>query len=384
MKVAVVGDASSYARALNKASGETASFGSSLAKLGKTAALVAGAAGLGALAVTLKVGISEWTDATKVAAQTGAVLKSTGGAANVTAKHVDDLATSILNYSGIDDEAVKSGENMLLTFTSIRNEIGKGNDIFDQATKAVTDMDVAMTHGNSTQESLSKTAILVGKALNDPVKGATALRRVGVQLTQQQQDQIKAFVKSGKIMEAQKIIVHELGREFGGSAKAIGDTLPGKLNILKESFKNLAGSMVGNLIPAFTKILTSFTGLIGRLSAAQGFKAKIVVAAQFVWHGLEAGVNTLRKEFSDLLFGSFQKGGGVGPEGIKFDRGSSRSIGRRYGKASPSICRSCSPRCILRFRTPTGTPSACRSARSSRRASSLPPTYPPNSLSSCI
>jgi hypothetical protein len=57
---------------------------------------------------------------------------------------VDDLANSISKYAGIDDEAIASGENMLLTFTNVRNEVGKGNDIFDQATKAATDMSVAL------------------------------------------------------------------------------------------------------------------------------------------------------------------------------------------------------------------------------------------------
>ena len=33
---------------------------------------------------------------------------------------------------------------MLLTFKNIRNETGKGNDIFTQATKADADMSVAM------------------------------------------------------------------------------------------------------------------------------------------------------------------------------------------------------------------------------------------------
>jgi hypothetical protein len=53
----------------------------------------------------------------------------------VTAKQVDQLANSMMMKTGIDDEAIKSGENMLLTFTNIRNEVGKGNDIFNQTTK---------------------------------------------------------------------------------------------------------------------------------------------------------------------------------------------------------------------------------------------------------
>ena len=53
----------------------------------------------------------------------------------MTANHVDGLATSLMRVSGVDDEAIASGQNMLLTFKKIRNETGKGNDIFDQATE---------------------------------------------------------------------------------------------------------------------------------------------------------------------------------------------------------------------------------------------------------
>jgi phage-related minor tail protein len=159
--------------------------------LAKAGVLAAGAAGVGGLFVTLKAGISEFTQSTKVAAQTAAVIKSTGGAANVTAKHVDSLATSIMKYSGIDDEAIKSGENMLLTFKNIRNEAGKGNDIFDQSTKILTDMSVALG-GDA-----SKNAIRLGKALNDPVKGVTALTKVGVTFSDAQKKTIKSMVDMG-------------------------------------------------------------------------------------------------------------------------------------------------------------------------------------------
>ena len=48
---------------------------------------------------------------------------------------------------------------------------------------------------------------MVGKALNDPLKGLTALSRIGVQFTAQQQEQIKAMVEVGDVAGAQKIIL---------------------------------------------------------------------------------------------------------------------------------------------------------------------------------
>lgn len=198
LEVEIIGDASSLQRALRTAETSTSRFGSALLLLGKSAAISAGAAGLTGLYVALKRGYGEYTEQQTVAAQTNAVLKSTGAVANVSAQGVGNLATSLSNLSGIDDETIQAGENMLLTFRKISNQTGKGNDIFNQATKAITDMDVAMSHGNVTTENLSKTAILVGKALNDPLTGLTALRRVGVTFSQQQRDQIKALLDTGK------------------------------------------------------------------------------------------------------------------------------------------------------------------------------------------
>ncbi|HEX8348829.1 MAG TPA: hypothetical protein VF598_02630, partial [Hymenobacter sp.] len=55
---------------------------------------------------------------------------------------------------------------------------------------------------------------------NDPVKGITALTRVGVTFTEQQKEQITQMVKAGNTAGAQKLIIAELNKEFGGSAEA--------------------------------------------------------------------------------------------------------------------------------------------------------------------
>lgn len=235
---------------------------------------------------TLQVGTAEFMEQQKVAAQTGAVLKSTGGIANVTAKQMNSLSTALMKKSGVDDEAIQSGQNLLLTFTKIRNETGKGNDIFDQATVATLDLSVAMG------KDLNSSAILVGKALNDPVKGATALSRAGVQLTKGQKDQIQAFVDSGRVLEAQKIILGELTTQFGGSAEAAGKTLPGQLNILKQTFSNLAGDLVGRFLPSLTNVATRLTEFIGQFAAAPTLQAKIKLVVgsigSITWRGISS------------------------------------------------------------------------------------------------
>ena len=239
-------------KGLGEAERSAEGTGKKLKGMGRMAVAAAGAAGLAALVGTLKIGVDEMSEAAKVGAQTEAVLKSTGGAAKVSAGHVADLAGALMEKSGVDDEAIQSGENLLLTFTNIRNGVKKSDKVFDQTTKTMLDMSVAL--GQDTKTS----AIQLGKALNDPIKGVTKLQKVGVTFTDAQKEQIKTLTESGDTMGAQKVILQELQREFGGSAEAAGKTLPGQIAILKESFNNLAGDLVKTLVPALQKITGFF------------------------------------------------------------------------------------------------------------------------------
>jgi hypothetical protein len=251
---------------------------SGMRRVGRAAG-VAGAAIAAGLGLAVRAGVKEMIEAQKVTAQTNAVIKSTGGAANVSAAQVDKLAESLMLKSGVDDEAIKSGANLLLTFTNIRNEAGAGNDIFNQTTKATLDLSVAMG------KDLNTSALLVGKAMNQMtinsqgnVAGFMALRRVGVQFTAEQMQMAAQMIESGNIMGAQKILLQELQTEFGGSAEAAGKTLGGQLSLLREQFSNLMAEIVEAVLPAFTKFLAIVLKAVGFLKEHTTF-AKILVVA---------------------------------------------------------------------------------------------------------
>lgn len=203
------------------------------------------AAGVAAMGAIGKVGFGELKDASAGLAQTNAVLKSTKGVAKVTAREVDKLASSIQRYSGQTDDSIRTNANLLLTFTNVRNEAGRGNDIFSQAVKVFADMKQADPSASIKQ---------LGKALNDPLKGITALTKVGVVFTDQQKKTIKSLVESGKTLDAQKIILAELNTEFGGSAKAFGASIPGSIERAKRSFEDFAESGVKAALPAILMI----------------------------------------------------------------------------------------------------------------------------------
>lgn len=269
-------DDSKLSKGLGNAENKSHKFFGGLGRAGKVAA----AGGLLALGVVAADLVSDFLDDAKAAAQTEAVLKSTGAVANVTADHVQKLATSIRDKSGIDDAAIVSGQNMLLTFTKVRNEVGKGNDIFDQATMATANVSAALG------KDMPAAAMLVGKALNDPIKGMTAMGKAGIQFTQAQKDSIKAMVESGDTMGAQKIILGELETQFGGSAAAAGATFGGQLRIIKGQLEDAGGVIIGKLMPYLMQFLafvisnmptivatfsTVFSAIGSIISAAVGF-----------------------------------------------------------------------------------------------------------------
>src|SRR3990167_5858648 len=179
---------------------ESEGLGSKLATLGKVAAVGAGV-GIAALGGFLATSVKEAMESQKVTRQLEEVLRSTGQAAGFTKDQMLAMAASFQKETAFSDEAVLSAENLLLTFTQIKGPV------FEQATEAVLNMSTALG------QDLQSSAIQVGKALNDPVAGVTALRRVGVQLTDQQEEMIKTMVAAGDVMGAQKVILGELATE---------------------------------------------------------------------------------------------------------------------------------------------------------------------------
>jgi phage-related protein len=210
--------------------------------------------GIAKLGESLVGGIKDAQDYQALAQQTAGVLKSTGDAANTSVPHVQALAGSLESLSGVDETQIINGQNVLATFTGIRNEAGKNNDVFDQATKAALNLSVAMG------QDMKSSAVQVGKALNDPVKGITALSRVGVSFTAQQKDQITALVKSGDTMGAQKIILHELNKEFGNAAKSAGEGFGGSMARLQDIIGDTFRSIGLWLLPILTKLADWLTG----------------------------------------------------------------------------------------------------------------------------
>lgn len=212
--------------------------------LGGALSLAAGAAGqaLGFLKTQVVDGIGLAIQHQDVMTQTAKVLKSTGDASGMTQRSLENLASSLEKTTYFSKDQTEQGENMLLTFTNI------GKDVFPLATKTMLDMSKAMG------QDVKSTAIMMGKALDDPATGLTALTRVGVTFSSQQQEMIKHMVAVGDTAGAQKIMLQELQHEFGGSADAT-TTLAGKWAILTNRMNDFKERAATGLFPVLGALM---------------------------------------------------------------------------------------------------------------------------------
>lgn len=179
-----------------------------------------------------KESLDLYRESAKAEAQVAAAIASTGGAAGQSVSGLKAHASALQDITNFDDEAVLGAQAMLLTFTNI------GRDVFPEATEATLDLATAM--GTDSKGA----ALQLGKALNDPIAGVNALRRSGVQFSDDQQKAIKALVETGQIAKAQAIILAEVNKEFGGSAEAARKA-DGGFTALGNAFGNLQEQIGG-------------------------------------------------------------------------------------------------------------------------------------------
>ena len=202
-----------------------------------------------ALGAGLKVAIGEYEDAEKVARQTEAAIKSTGNAAEISAKQQNDMADSLSKIAAVDDEVISGGANLLRTFTSIKGEA------FEPTLQAALDLSAVLG------TDLNSNVQLLGKALQDPEKGLARLTRAGVGFTDQQKEQIKALQESGDMLGAQKVILAEVEKKFGGQAAAAATSS----DRMKVALGNAAEAAGGVLAPAFETAAKATVALAGGL-----------------------------------------------------------------------------------------------------------------------
>lgn len=187
--------------------------------------------------------------------QVQAALNSMGNAAGFTLQQLEALAQSEMQKSLYDDdEILRKVTANLLTFGNI------AGSQFQAAQSAAIDLAARL------KMDLQSATILVGKALNDPVKGLAALKRAGIDFTDQQKKQIKAMAEAGNAAGAQKIMLAELQRQFKDSAEAARQANPAAaaqqaMGQAMEDLGNAILPLIGPIADAIRTVANAFSAL---------------------------------------------------------------------------------------------------------------------------
>lgn len=199
--------------------------------------------------------------------QVAQAVKRTGENAGFTARQLLKMAAAMQMITGVGDEQILlKVTNQLLTFGNITGEV------FERAQAAILDLNAVISGGE--ESSLISQSIQLGKALNDPVLGITALTRVGISFTEEQKELIKSLVDENKLFEAQSIILTEIEKQYGGQAAVLNEATGGtkglsaSLGDLSEKMGGLVLKLGGPLIKLLSGVVTVMNQIAGQSTTA--------------------------------------------------------------------------------------------------------------------
>jgi hypothetical protein len=171
--------------------------------------------------VFIGTGAAMWTreivQATIEAEQSGnrmrAVLRATGHQAGLTKRDLDELAESMQDALGFDDESIRNAQSQLLKFGNIHGQV------FRDALKVSADLAAFMS------TDMPAAAQLVGRTLQSPTEGLRMMEREFGKLTEAEEAHITKLADQGRALEAQQAVIELFRKKIGGTAEEMNSGL---------------------------------------------------------------------------------------------------------------------------------------------------------------
>lgn len=196
---------------------------------------------IGGGVMLLRDSFSKFDEQAKADAAIKSGLISTNNAAGRSFDQLKKQAASLQKVTLFGDEQTQEMQALMLTFANVRGEV------FDRTIPAVQDLATKMkVDGKSA-------AIQLGKALNDPKTGLTMLSRSGITFSEEQKKVIYSLQETGQMAKAQGVILEEIEKQFGGSAKAAALAGMGPMQQLGNLFgdfqENISAFIMTAIVP---------------------------------------------------------------------------------------------------------------------------------------
>lgn len=172
---------------------------------------VASFIGIGGAIALVRGAATATMEAERAAARLNAVYRATGGAVGIARGELDAMADAMARTTLFDDEDIRSAMAALLVFRDVQG------DTFREALGLAADL--AEAFGGDVVSAASA----LGKALAEPGENLRALKEAGVTFTDVEIKMLQAMAETGRIAEAQRIILDRLIATIGGTAGEFGE-----------------------------------------------------------------------------------------------------------------------------------------------------------------
>ena len=191
------------------------------------------------------------------------VLRATGNAAGFSSKQIQGFADDLMNKTILDDEDILDATSKMLTFKKVTG------DTMKQAIELSADL--AGTGFGSIQSS----ALMMGKALEDPIRGINSLRRAGVTFSEEEKKLIKTLVETNRLLEAQEMILKGVRGQVGGVAQELAKTSAGAWQQIKVAIGNVKEWVGAEILPQMVEAARTMLDIVRVIGTAIVVVSKI-------------------------------------------------------------------------------------------------------------
>lgn len=204
------------------------------------------------IASFVKSGVEKFHELEQVTAKVEANLEATNQKAGMGLSDIQSYAKELSGKIHEGRAGIMDMASQLLTFPAITK------DVFQSSMGLVADL------AKQTGRDLTSTAIMYGKALNDPKDGLEKMMRYGVMFTDGEKEKITKLQESGKLIEAQKYMIDAIAHSgYAGVAEKMFDADPiAKFNKMIGSARLAVGEYATDILKEIMPALETMAGWI--------------------------------------------------------------------------------------------------------------------------
>jgi len=137
--------------------------------------------------------------------------------------------------------------------------------------------------------------VQLGKALNDPIKGLSALTKSGVTFSDAEKEVIETLVESGNTYKAQQLVLEAIEKQVGGTAEATANSS----DQMRVAFSQLQERVGLALMPVFNNLANFF---IERLfPALERAYNTVIPAFRNAWASVSSTLGPIISQMRDFL-----------------------------------------------------------------------------------